>query len=157
MTPEGGVGDPGAASDAVLLDANLLLWAHHEGFPRHVEARRWLATTLGSTPVVGVPWPTILAFLRISTHPRALTAPLGLDQAWAVVRGWLARPNVRVPVPTERHADVLERLLAGGRASGDHTSDAHLAALAIEWGLELQSADRDFARYPGLRWRDPLH
>lgn len=75
---------------------------------------------------------------------------------WEVASGWLARPNVFVPVPTEAHAETLGRLLVGGRAGGDHTSDAHLAALAIEWALELQSADRDFARYPGLRCRDPL-
>jgi predicted nucleic acid-binding protein len=72
------------------------------------------------------------------------------------VQGWLARPNVRVPVPTDRHEQLLGELLLGARATGNHTSDAHLAALAIEWGLELCSADRDFARYPGLRWRDPL-
>ncbi len=151
-TPSG----PGPRSDAVLLDANLLLWAHHRGFPRHAAAWQWLAATLSGTPVVGIPWPTILAFLRVSTHPRALSTPLDLDQAWSVVEGWLARPNVRIPVPTERHADILGRLLIGGHAAGDHTSDAHLAALAIEWGLELQSADRDFARYPELRWVDPL-
>lgn len=105
---------------------------------------------------MGIPWPTILAFLRLSTHPRALGRPLAIEAAWQVVEGWLERPNVRIPLPTERHAGILGRLLRTGRASGNHTSDAHLAALAIEWGLELQSADRDFARYPGLRWRDPL-
>jgi predicted nucleic acid-binding protein len=76
--------------------------------------------------------------------------------AWSVVLGWLERPNVHVPVPTERHAEILGRLLRSGRASGNHATDAHLAALAVEWGLELLSADRDFARYEGLRWRDPL-
>ena len=89
-------------------------------------------------------------------HQRALTRPLGIEVAWDVVRGWLARPNVRIPVPTERHEAILGGLLTRGQANGNHTTDAHLAALAIEWGLELQSADRDFARYPGLRWRDPL-
>jgi uncharacterized protein len=105
---------------------------------------------------VGIPWPTILAFLRTSTHARALSRPLTLEAAWEVASGWLARPNVFVPVPMECHAETLGRLLTVGRAGGNHTTDAHLAALAIEWGLELQSADRDFARYPGLRWRDPL-
>jgi predicted nucleic acid-binding protein len=76
--------------------------------------------------------------------------------AWAVVTGWLGRSNVQDPVPTERHEEILGRLLDRGRASGNHVSDAHLAALAMEWGLELLSADRDFARYEGLRWRDPL-
>lgn len=107
-------------------------------------------------PLVGIPWPTIIAFLRISTHPRALQRPLSIETAWRVAQSWLERPNVRVPVPTERHPEVLGRLLASGKAAGNHAPDAHLAALALEWGLELLSADRDFARYQGLRWRDPL-
>lgn len=143
------------AHAAVLLDANLLLWAHHRQFRWHEHARPWLATTLTSTPVVGIPWPSVLAFLRISTHPRALERPIELDVAWSVVEGWLERPNVRTPVPTDAHADLLAELLISGRATADHTTDAHLAALAIEWGLLLVSADRDFARYPGLRWHDP--
>lgn len=141
---------------AILVDANLPLWAHHAAFGEHETARSWWAQTLSETPLVGIPWPTSLAFLRISTHPRALERPLSLATAWDVVRGWLSRPNVRVPIPTDRHEQVLGELLLDGRAGGNHTSDAHLAALAIEWGLELCSADRDFARYPGLRWRDPL-
>jgi len=145
-----------AEAQAPIVDANLLLWAHHRGFAQHTAAHRWWASTLTSVAQVGIPWPTIVAFLRISTHPRALERPATIEQAWSVVRGWLERPNVWIPVPTERHASVLARLLVEGRAGGNHVPDAHLAALAIEWGLELVSADRDFARYPGLRWRDPL-
>jgi uncharacterized protein len=141
---------------AVLLDANLLIWAHHRQFPQHEAARAWLAETLTDVPHVAIPWPTILAFLRVSTHPRALTKPLSVGDAWQVVEGWLDRPNVTAPVPTDRHRQIFGRLLAKGRAAANHTSDAHLAALAIEWGFELQSADRDFTRYPDLRWRDPL-
>jgi hypothetical protein len=143
-------------ADAILIDANLVVWAHHEQFAQHRAARDWLAAALTGVPLVGIPWPTILAFLRISTHPRALAQPLGIDVAWDVVRGWLGRPNVRVPVPTDRHEPIFGQLLVDGRATANHVPDAHLAALAIEWGLELQSGDRDFARYPGLRWRDPL-
>ena len=143
-------------SDAILVDANLVLWAHHRHFDRHEPARAWWAEALSSTPLVGIPWPTLVAFLRVSTHPRAFTQPLSIETAWRTVAGWLARSNVRTPVPTERHTAILGAMLADGRASGNHAPDAHLAALAIEWGLELQSADRDFARYPGLRWRDPL-
>jgi len=106
--------------------------------------------------MVGIPWPSVLAFIRISTHPRALERPVSLDDAWTVVTTWLERPNVWTPVPTDRHREVLGALLMGGAATGNHANDAHLAALAIEWGLEVMSADRDFARYPGLRWRDPL-
>jgi toxin-antitoxin system PIN domain toxin len=144
------------AGNAILVDANLVLWAHHRAFPAHEHARGWWAETLSTVPLVGIPWPTTLAFLRISTHPRALERPIELGRAWQVVQGWLARPNVHVPVPTDRHGQLLGELLLGARATGNHTSDAHLAALAVEWGLELCSADHDFARYPGLRWRDPL-
>lgn len=143
-------------AEAILVDANLVLWAHHRAFAEHEHARTWWADTLSQTPLVGIPWPTTLAFMRISTHPRALERPLEIGRAWEVVQEWLSRPNVRVPVPTDRHQELLGELLRRARASGNHTSDAHLAALAIEWGLELCSADRDFARYPGLRWRDPL-
>ena len=143
-------------SDAILVDANLVLWAHHRQFVQHDAARRWWSETLSSTPVVGVPWPTVLTFLRISTHSRALERPLAIGTAWGVVTGWLELPNVRCPVPTERHPAILGQVLEAGSAAGNHTTDAHLAALAIEWGLELQSGDRDFARYSGLRWRDPL-
>jgi hypothetical protein len=79
-----------------------------------------------------------------------------IDEAWSVVAGWLERPNVWTPLPTERHPSILAGLLVQAQASGNHVPDAHLAALAIEWGLELNSADRDFSRYQGLRWRDPL-
>lgn len=144
------------AEAAALVDANLLLWAHHEGFAQHAAARAWWAETLTSAPMIGIPWPSTLAFVRISTHPRALTVPASVEEAWAVVESWLDRTNVWVPGPTDRHRSVLSEMLVTGRASGNHTTDAHLAALAIEWGLELLSADRDFARYPGLRWRDPI-
>lgn len=144
------------AEAASLVDANLLLWAHHDAFSQHDDARSWWASTLTDAPMVGIPWPSVLAFVRISTHPRALAVPASVSEAWAVVESWLDRPNVWIPVPTERHRALLGQLLVSGKASGNHSSDAHMAALAMEWGLELLSADRDFARYPGLRWRDPL-
>lgn len=143
-------------SDAVLVDANLVLWAHHEQFPDHERARDWWAETLTTTRFVGIPWPTVLAFLRISTHQRALEHPLDIGTAWGTVKGWLSRANVSLPLPTDRHSVILGGLLVDARSSGNHVPDAHLAALAIEWGLELQSADSDFARYGGLRWRDPI-
>ncbi|HVM15591.1 MAG TPA: TA system VapC family ribonuclease toxin [Egibacteraceae bacterium] len=140
---------------AVLLDANLLLWAHHRQFRQHREAAAWLGWALTAIEAVGIPWPTIVAFIRISTHPRALERPLDPATAWGVVEGWLVRPNVTTPVPSGRHRALLGDLLVRGQASGNHAPDAHLGALALEWGLVLVSADRDFARYPGLRWHDP--
>jgi len=143
-------------SPAVLIDANLLLWAHHGRFNDHEAARDWLAKTMSRTPVVGIPWPTTLAFCRISTHPRVFERPMTIAQAWEIASGWLARPNVTTPVATDRHAEILGRLLVETPAPANHSTDAHLAALAIEWGLELMTADGDFARYEGLRWRNPL-
>lgn len=139
-----------------LVDANLVLWAHHRGFPRHEEALSWWAEALSSKSLIGVTWPTTLAFVRISTNPRVFEQPLTLADAWATVETWLDRSNVWVPVPTERHRGLLGEMLLGGQANRDLSSDAHLAALAIEWGLELLTADADFDRFPGLRWRNPL-
>lgn len=139
-----------------LIDANLLLWAHHDRFPHHERALAWWRRTMSEHPRVGIPWPVSLAFVRISTHRRILERPVAVADAWAEVGRWLDRANVWVPVPTERHRSVLGPLLTEGQATGNHTTDAHLAALAIEWGLQLWSADRDFARYPGLNWRNPL-
>lgn len=144
------------ADAASLVDANLVLWAHHRQFAQHEAARAWWRGALTASPQVGVSWPTIVAFLRISTHPRALRKPLSIDVAWSEVERWISRPNVWIPVPTERHGAIFADLLRSGAATANHVPDAHLAALAIEWGLELLSADRDFARYPGLRWRDPV-
>jgi toxin-antitoxin system PIN domain toxin len=146
----------GAASWLPLVDANLILWAHHRQFADHDRAREWWGSLLSERARVAIPWSTILAFLRISTHPRALERPLDAGGAWRIVEGWLDRPNVWIPEPTDRHRSILAPLLVGSRATGNHVPDADLAALAIEWGLELLSADRDFARYDGLRWRDPL-
>lgn len=149
---------PGGATrgDACIVDANLVLWAHHRQFPLHDAAREWWRTVLSQQARVGIPWPTILAFVRISTHPRALERPVDVGAAWGIAETWLDRSNVWIPAPTDRHRSIFGSLLSAGRATGNHVPDAHLAALAIEWGLELLSADRDFSRYPGLRWRDPL-
>jgi len=144
-----------AEHTALLVDANLVMWAHHRQFPHHRPALAWWNQVLSTVPQIGIPWPTVTAFLRLSTHPRVLTEPITLDDAAGVVARWLGRPNVTTPVPTSRHWPLFATLLATGAATANHVNDAHLAALAMEWGLELASADRDFARYPGLRWVDP--
>ncbi len=139
-----------------LVDANLIMWAHHAHFPLHPAARAWWRQLLSEQPLVGLPWSSILAFVRLSTHPRALERPLSIDAAWGIVEGWLDRPNVWIPVPTDRHRPILASMLRQAQATANDVPDAHLAALAVEWGLEVLSADRDFGRYPGLRWRNPL-
>jgi toxin-antitoxin system PIN domain toxin len=140
----------------ILVDANLLVYAYLPRFPQHAAARRWLEEAVSAGPRVGIPWPSILAFLRIVSNPRLFERPSSIEEAWSRVEEWLSNGNVWVPLPTERHASILAGLIppTGGRAQ--LVPDAHLAALAIEHGLELESTDGDFARFPGLRLRNPL-
>src|SRR6476646_9441799 len=135
-----------------LPDANLLIYAIDENAPEHARARTWLGTTLSGPEPIGVAWLALLAFIRITTNPRVFPNPLQPMKAFEIVEGWLARPNVMVLQPTERHAGILRGLLEPLGTAGNLTSDAHLAALAIEYGAELCSADTDFGRFQGLRW-----
>lgn len=139
-----------------LVDLNLLLYAIDEGAALHGKARPWLEETLSGTERVGFAWLVLLGFVRISTNPVILEQPLNADEALDYVDGWLAQPVAEVVNPSERHAARLRDLLAPVGTAGNLTSDAHLAALAIEHGAELCSRDADFSRFPGLRWTDPL-
>ena len=140
----------------ILVDTNLLLYAKVAGLPNHALAAQWLEQAFGSPARVGLSWPSLLGFLRISTNARAFARPLAMAQAWEQVEEWLSLRGVWIPEPTERHAHVLATMLSSANATGNLVPDAHLAALAIEHGLELCSTDSDFARFPGLRWRNPL-
>jgi toxin-antitoxin system PIN domain toxin len=124
-------------------------------FEAHATAKAWLDDRLNGAERVGLPWAALLAFLRLSASPRVMTRPMALRDATAVVRAWLELPVTWTPEPTERHAATLTALLEPETKS-DLVPDAHLAALAIEHGLMLCSTDRDFARFEGLRWTDPL-
>ena len=139
----------------ILVDTNLLVHASIEELPQHAPAREWLDERLAGVARVGLPWPSLLGFLRLVSQRRLFERPVSLRQAWGQVEGWLTCAPVWVPLPTERHAEVLGSLLEG-EARSNLVPDAHLAALAIEHGLTLCSTDRDFARFRGLRWEDPL-
>ena len=139
-----------------LVDANLLLYAVDEASPHHKRARVWLEDALSGAEPVGFAWSVLLAVLRLSTQPRIFQHPLDVDEAFGLVDGWLAQPSASVVHPTTRHSDILRALLEPLGTAGNLTTDAHLAALAIEHGAELCSADADFARFPGLRWSNPL-
>jgi toxin-antitoxin system PIN domain toxin len=139
----------------ILVDANLLIYAVVPSFRQHAAARTWLDEQLSGAPRVGLPWESVLSFVRITTNPRVFERPASVAEAWNRVEQWLDAPPVWQPAPTENHAGVLKRLLGVvDRAQLVH--DAHLAALAIEHGLTLMSSDGDFARFPDLRWSDPL-
>lgn len=139
-----------------LLDLNLLLYALDEGSSRHEPAKAWVEETFSGNRTVALAWVVLLGFVRLSTRPSVFTSPLSSDAALDVVEGWLALPNTTVVHPSDRHATVLRSLLEGVGTAGNLTTDAHLAALAIEHGAELCSTDADFSRFPGLRWADPL-
>ena len=140
----------------ILVDVNLLLYATSPLAPEHGAARGWLRARLAERDPVGVPWHTVLGFLRLATGPRAWREAMPIEEALRLVERWLAAPAVWVPTPTERHAEILAGLLRAVGRGGKLVPDAHLAALAIEHGLILCSTDGDFARFPGLRWENPL-
>jgi toxin-antitoxin system PIN domain toxin len=140
----------------ILVDVNILLYATNSEADQHAKSREWLDGKIGGTGPVGLPWPTLLAFLRVATNPRAFRIPLTMATAWQQVSTWLSSETVWTPQPTERHAAILGELLALPGVYGNLVPDAHLAALAIEHGLTLCSTDGDFARFPGLTWLNPL-
>jgi toxin-antitoxin system PIN domain toxin len=140
----------------ILVDANLLVYAKVRDFPQHARAHAWLDAQLGAHHRVGLPWPSLLTFHRVVTHPDLFPRPLAPAESWAQVEAWLGRPNVWTPVPTDRHAVVLGELVRSSGVRGNLAYDAHLAALAVEHGLTLCSSDGDFGRFAGLRWQNPL-
>lgn len=141
----------------IIPDVNLLIHAYNAGSPVHDRARAWWEETLSDPAPVGLAWAAALGFVRIATHPKILAHPLTPDVACARVESWLAQPQVMLLHPGERHASLLFGLLRALGTAGNLTTDAYLAALAIEHQAELHSTDADFARFPGLAWRNPLH
>ena len=140
----------------ILIDTNLWLYAALQESPQHQRAKAWLETTFNSDEAIGLPWSVALAVLRISTHSRLMLQPLSPSQAMDLVDGWLQHPLVDILQPGPSHWRVLRLLLAEAGTAGNLTSDAHLAALAIEHNCTLYSADSDFRRFAGLRYRNPL-
>jgi len=140
----------------ILIDANLLLYAYDPDSPQHEVSRGWLEEVLSGSGLVRFPWITLWAFLRISTNPRVFVHPLSAAEAQEAVASWLEQPNAGIVEPGERHLEILSGLLRDGQATGPLVMDAVLAALAIEHGATLCSTDRDFARFPGLDWENPI-
>lgn len=140
----------------MLVDANLLLYAADSTSPQHRAASEWLTSALNGNRRVGIPWQSIGAFVRISTHPRLWTAPLTSAQAWGIVEGWLAAAPAWIPPATELTVRTFGELVAACAPTGNLVTDAQLAALAVEHGLEVMTADPDFDRFPGVQWRNPL-
>jgi uncharacterized protein len=135
----------------ILLDVNVLLYAYDARAEEHAKARQWLEEAFAEQQPLRLAWVTILAFLRISTNPRILANPLLTSEAVANVNEWLAYPSVAILNPGERHWSILTKLMADSQVRGPLVTDAHLAALAIEHGAQVCTADKDFTRFAGLR------
>lgn len=140
----------------ILVDANLLLYAYHPRADQHDKSRAWLETVLSSRELVRFAWLTLWAFLRIGTNPRAFEQPLTISEAQAAISSWLAQPSAGILEPGERHWDILSDVLRKGQTSGPLVMDAVLAAIAIEHGALICTTDRDFARFPDVKWTNPL-
>jgi toxin-antitoxin system PIN domain toxin len=138
-----------------LLDANVLVYAYDPGAAQHAVIRDWLDQLLDSS-VVLVPWVSVWALLRVATNPRLKPNQPPVREVFRAIRNLLDHPNVRIVEPGPRHAEILERLAVGARAMGPRLTDAVLAAIAIEHGAQLASTDKEFVRFDGLKWIDPL-
>ena len=140
----------------IVPDANLLLYAYDRKSDFQPRASQWLEDVLSGPDTVGLTWISIGAFLRISTNLRLGPGQLSMDAATQIVDSWLTRRAVWLIVPGERHWSLLRRMLLEGQVRGPMTTDAQLAALTMEYGGVLHTTDRDFARFPGLQWENPL-
>jgi toxin-antitoxin system PIN domain toxin len=140
----------------IVVDVNLLIYAYDTTCTEHREAREWVESIFSGDEPIGLPWQTITAFLRILTYPGLFGERFTMDQVLSIVDEWVELPNVRVLAPGEQHWALFRELLVKGNVRGKLTTDAALAALTIEYGGVLYTNDRDFARFPGLRWVNPL-
>lgn len=140
----------------IVADANLLIYAHDSMAVEHLAARAWLEEVFSGSEVFGLPWQSVSAFIRICTNSRFTGDRFPTETAIGIVQSWMALRQVRPLSPTERHWAIFQRMLIEGQIRGPRATDAQLAALTIEHGGVLYTTDRDFARFPGLRWVNPL-
>jgi toxin-antitoxin system PIN domain toxin len=140
----------------IVVDANLLLYAYHPRAAEHAKSRAWLEAVLSGTDLVRFACLTLWAFLRIATNPRVFERPLSVSEAEAAISSWLAQPVAGIVEPGERHWDILRDLARDGQTTGPLVMDAVLAAIALEHGATICTTDRDFSRFPGIKWMNPL-
>ncbi|MGD9852567.1 MAG: TA system VapC family ribonuclease toxin [Nitrospirales bacterium] len=140
----------------ILIDANLLLYAYHPKAVQHDPSRAWLEGCLAGSQLVRLTWLTVWAFLRISTNPRVFEFPFSLEEAKIIVNTWLEHPLMGILEPGDQHWTILQTCMKEGQASGPLVMDAVLAAIALEYGAVLHTTDKDFSRFPKLKWVNPL-
>ncbi|HET7105512.1 MAG TPA: TA system VapC family ribonuclease toxin [Candidatus Acidoferrum sp.] len=141
----------------IVLDANLLLYAYDSLSDKHASARKWVEQVFSEELVVGLPWQTVAAFIRITTNPRIPGQRFTLEEVVKVIDDWLGQPNVKLLAPGDQHWNFFRKLLIAGQARGPLATDAQLAALTMEFGGVLHTTDSDFGRFAGLRWTNPIN
>lgn len=140
----------------IVPDLNLLIYAYNDGAQQHAPARRWWEELLNGTERVGIPWVVTTGFVRLVTQRGLLSRPMTLEQSLDYLQVWFSFPHVMPLNPGVEHLTLYRSALVAARVGGNLATDAHIAALAIEYQAEVHSNDADFARFPGLRWRNPL-
>ena len=140
----------------IMPDANLLLYAYDSDSPFHKASARWWTKLLSGHEPVGLCPVVVFSFLRLATHPKVFTRPMTVGEATQRVQAWIDRPNVRMLYPGPQHFVAVCALLEAAGTAGNLVSDAQIAALAMEYGAEIHTADTDFARFKGLAWNNPL-
>ena len=140
----------------IVPDANLLIYSVNADSPFHRRAKTWIEETLNGKDAIGLSWSVLTAFIRITTRRNTYAKPVSVEESFEYIEAWLAHPAVTLVHPGPKHFSILRELLVGVGTGGNLTSDAHLAALAIEHGAELCSSDYDFGRFPRLNWSNPL-
>lgn len=139
-----------------LVDVNVLVYAHREDAPHHAAFREWFERWIDADTAFGISDLVLSGFVRVVTHPAIFVKPTPIEIALEFANGVRGRPQCIPVAPGPRHWEIFTRLCREGGAKGNLVPDAYLAALAIESGSEWVTADRDYARFPGLRWRHPL-
>jgi len=145
------------SGNLIIPDINLLVYAYDSTSPLHSKAAKWWVSCLSGSTTVGLPWVVALGFIRLWTNPKVFARPMTADTAAGHVESWIERRNVRIVSPGPRHAELLFSFLRDAGRGGNLTTDAHLAALAVELGATVHTSDADFARFPGLKWKNPLN
>jgi len=140
----------------IVIDANILLYAYAADSDKHAKARAWVEEVFSGASPVGLPWQTVSAFMRIVTNPRLTGKRFTPAEVVEIVDEWVNQPNVRLLGPGDDHWNFLRQMMVDGQARGPLVTDAQLAALTIEYGGVLHTTDRDFSRFPGLRWKNPI-
>ena len=140
----------------IVVDANLLIYSYDRASPNHASSRSWIERVFSGSEVVGLPWQSLAAFLRVVTNRQLPRSHFTVDEAAQIVEEWLEQPKVRLLTPGDEHWAIFRKMIGEGAAPGPLVTNAQLAALTIEHGGVLYTADRDFARFPGLRWKNPI-